>query len=423
MDGVIGPDSTEVHAVLERLLLERGGYAALDMLLILGWLRYVDVERWRNGDLAYLEDALLPDGPRVRRALELARRYVSALGLAPGRDPRMSCERTGRNVGLRASRDVDFDDLLGSHFQRPAEEGQLDLFVDSGAAVLRKDLVQALAQQQTGRASRLLEQMAREAADIAAFRRLLETQRDWLQDPANLSAAVVALTEDIEPLANRVLGTSASGYLVPLWRRATALLGERVFEPSAPELHASFAAARSLDWEGVCQAVQSEANWAQHPVLAFRRANALYLLGRRVQSLGAWHALFWNHPQAAARLIGATDQPDTALAAAWARFCKSVVSGEPALFPAWRLLTDPDNVGHRIEDTGEETSARSSHPVRAFRLVASLTDRGVTRPSVPNAEEIAVRRNLREESPALFEIFLRQREAGGCVPAHRGGSQ
>ena len=53
--------SAEVHNAVDRLLLEQGEYSPLEYLLSEGRLLYSDYERWRGGELGYLDEALFGD--------------------------------------------------------------------------------------------------------------------------------------------------------------------------------------------------------------------------------------------------------------------------------------------------------------------------------------------------------------------------
>ena len=60
--------TAQVHAAVERLVMEHGGYVPLELLLATNRLPYEDYRAWRDGRLAAL-DAVLADGARETRIL------------------------------------------------------------------------------------------------------------------------------------------------------------------------------------------------------------------------------------------------------------------------------------------------------------------------------------------------------------------
>ena len=395
----------EVRATVDRLVLEHGSYSPLDLLLTLGFLRYRDLERWRSGRSGALEDVLAGDPPRLRRVLGTAGGYARTLGLEPWQEPCYAWRAGEPGDALALSRVPALDALLCTHYRRRSAP-QLDLFFDSAAVVLLRDITGALAQRRGEQAARLVGRLRAEHprhSSLPGLERLLGAEQRWQGEESDPIPAVVELRRDIVPLAHRLLGGLARDYLVPLWRRAAQRLQGRPFDPRSPDLHASYAAAQALDWDEVCVAVEAEPGWRRQPVLAARRAGALYLLGQRERSLQQWYRLFWAHPLEAGPLSTDPDQPDPGLRAAWAGFCDGPLADRAGLFPAWHLLADP---GRSLRHA--HTADREAETVESYRLVAQLLDCRDGGGATPDQAEIAVRKQLRDLEPDVFAVFLRR---------------
>ena len=80
---VVDDSLRSIPAAIDRLLLEQGVYAPVELLLVLGRLRFADYEAWRCGDIATLEPALSDAQVGLDKLLEEAATYARALGLEP----------------------------------------------------------------------------------------------------------------------------------------------------------------------------------------------------------------------------------------------------------------------------------------------------------------------------------------------------
>lgn len=119
--------STNVCCAVDRLLLEQGVYAPLELLLAEGRLSFFDYEAWRCGGIATLEKLLTGNPEPIRALLEQAGRYAAALGLRAERREHLSWEE-GAGQQLHISSDAVLADLCCIHYLRNANEVQLDLF-------------------------------------------------------------------------------------------------------------------------------------------------------------------------------------------------------------------------------------------------------------------------------------------------------
>jgi hypothetical protein len=72
-----------VIAAAEAALAQRKYVAAVDVLVGLGWLQSVHVERWRQGRVASLQELAAVDGARMREAVQVLGEWARAGGLTP----------------------------------------------------------------------------------------------------------------------------------------------------------------------------------------------------------------------------------------------------------------------------------------------------------------------------------------------------
>ncbi|MBS4099068.1 MAG: hypothetical protein KGZ83_19790 [Sulfuricella sp.] len=394
-------DFPTVRNTVDRLLLEQALYAPLELLLAEGRLSFADYEAWRCGEIATLEELLAGNPARIRARLEQADHYAAALGLrAERREYPAWGEGTGRQ--LRISSDAALDDLCRIHYLRNANEVQLDLFMDNSGNVLVNSVVAALASRRAEEAATLLERL-RETDPSHLRLGGLEALCAAAQRPvmADVEAETAFLEGNLTPLATAELGAAARDFLTPFWRRLGEALGERPFAVEMPQMHASYALARALDWAGVRQAVLAERTWRDSPLLRLRLAEALYHLGERREALAQWCLLCWDFPRDAERALAGGKLPDKELQPAWERYRDLDVEPEPdaPFFPAWLLLERPEL---RAALTAED--APQTHPAgRAYVALHKLPAGAATL----SEQTMALRLQLKQAHPGLFAIYLR----------------
>jgi len=394
-------DDQEVRQAVDRLLLEQGLYTPLELLLAEGRLLFADYERWRAGEVEWLDELLFGDPDQSRELLQQARGYAEALGLVAETLHYHPWGREGERL-LRFSPQGTFDRLFHTRYCKPADQPQLDLFMDATGTSLVNGILAALGGRDYVEAERLLQGLFDSDPgnrQLGALEQLV-TASGRLQGPLEDSAAELAwLRRELAPLAVDLLGVAARDYLAPFWRRLEQALEGQPFDPRRPDLHASYLALRRENWTRVLILVEAEVEWRAQPPLLHRHARACSRLQRPEQALADWCLLCWRFPDQA-EAIGREAEP--LWRACWDEFCGLEPElAEPA-FPAWLLLRHP-GLHARLERTG---ALAGLDPPEAFQLCGELAS--PTAAALPGEALIERRRRLREQDPALFTHYLRR---------------
>jgi hypothetical protein len=381
----------QVHAAADRLLMEQGEVAPVEVLLATGCLAYRDYEAWREGDVPFLEDVLQCPPEEARRLLEEVGARARNHGLEG--EERVYFQWSGQQR-LRCLRGGG-EALFLTAYRPPSDRAQLDLFYDSREAVLVNGLRSALAARGTDEGKRLLRELRRafpHHRQTELFECLVTSQAELgasVDDPA---AELERLLTVIEPTAGKALGAQDRDFLVPHWRRLAGALAGHRFDPRRPQLHGSFAAARAEDWQVVRRTVEAESAWRSAPVLVQRHAAACERLGERQAALADWCLLCWDFPASApdwlpeSRLVGIP----------WTDFQDLDPPLDTADFPAWLLLQD----GIGLSPPQGAANARARE---VFERIQWL----LAQPSGPPDERVlAARRELRAWHRRLFELYM-----------------
>lgn len=393
----------EIHGAVDRLLLEQGVYAPVELLLAEGRLTFSDYEAWRCGQIATLEEALAGNPARIRTLLQQAGQYAGKLGLRAERREFLSWgSLSGR--GLRVSCDAALEDLCRVHYQRGANETQLDLFMDNSGNVLANGIVAALTSRRAQDAARLVGKLLETDpshprlggldALCHAAQKLSAPVTDYLAESHYLEGYLA-------PLAAGELGAGARDFLVPFWRRLAAALRGQTFVAAMPLLHASYPLARALDWAGVKQAVLADAAWQTYPLLRLRLAEAAFHLGERSTALATWCRLCWDFPTEAEQALASGALPDKELQPDWERYCDLEVEPEldAPFFPAWLLLKRTE-----IRNALAAEEAPQIHAAgRAYVALHDLLASG----SALSERTMGLRQKLQQAHPGLFAIYMR----------------
>ncbi len=384
----------EIHAIVDRLLLEQGEYSPLELLLAEARLSYTDYEGWRCGLISTLDEVLAGSPERIRSMLEVAARYASSLGLQSDRREYIAWK--DRTV-LRLSADAAFEGLCCRHYRRAGNEMQLDLFMDNSANVLVNGIIDALCSRRGADAQALLEQLqplnhprfAVLEALCKAAQKLNDPVRDYLAESEYLEAYVA-------PLATAELGIAARDFLSPLWHRLADALRGAAFSAESPLLHASYPLAAAYDWAGVKASILQVPEWQEFSVLQSRLAEAEYYLGEREQALLLWCRMCWDFPLSAEQSL--LKAPDKNLRAAWERY--RTLEIEPELdiryFPAWLLLERKPTKNIKPGNLPDD------RPGRAYGALQELLaeGRGLTE------NTMALRLKLKQAHAGLFGIYM-----------------
>lgn len=406
----------DLQAQVDALLLEQGAFAPLELLLATGRLLYTDYEAWRRGEVGRLDEVLMGRREAVREELEHAAAYARALGLMEQAQELAAARDAGSGTrALRVSDDSRLATLLASRYVPAQSAPQMDLFFDNPVVALVNGVARALAAADAAEAARQLDRLyAKEPnhSELPAFDRLLDALSHPGRPIADCHGELEFVT-GITPDAWRLLGARARDLLVPLWRHLAQALGSTPYSPQAPMLHASHAWSEAHAWDEVRASVLREPQWWRHVPLALRLIESSLRRRRRAEALSGWFQLCWQAPERVPEALEALRFPD--LHAVWQRFVQA--EEEPleeegrqraltaADFPAWLLLDEPA-LARRLPELPIGASAGEEHYRLAHRWI---TAREARRP----AEEMALRKDLKERQPALFEKLLRRVEEDG----------
>ncbi len=302
---------------------------------------------------------------------------------------------------MRFSQESRLDDCFHRAYRKPRDQSQLDLFTDTSSTYLVNGINQALKTLNPGDARQALDRLYETAPDhshLGELERLVEAL-DRLDTPVtDAEAEMEQLLSETVQLAERHLNKACNQLLIPLWRRLSSTLQNRPFDPSHPDLHASYTAAQARDWPGVRQAVEREADWPRQAVLLERHARACAHLSDQAAALHSWCLLCWQFPQLGDRLDSCGD---SSLSGSWHEF----LDLEPELpaeeFPAWLLLHLPGLASIAPDGDGDIPCPDS------YRTLYHLQRNRRQPTAAANSEHaMALRARLKQQAPLLFRHFL-----------------
>ena len=399
----------EAQAQVDALLLEQGAFAPLELLLATGRLLYADYEAWRRGEVARLDEVLMGRREAVREELEQAAAYARALGLAEQRQEFLAPDDSGSRSGAaRISADERLAALIATRYVTARSAPQMDLFFDNPVAALVNGLTQSIAALDAHEAARRLNRLYWQEPnhpDLPAFDRLLAALERLGRPIADCGEELEFITA-VAPEAWRLLGALARDLLVPLWRHLAEALGATPYSPHTPMLHASYAWREAQGWAEVAASVLEEPQWWCHVPLAVRLIESGLRRRRRGEALFAWFQLCWHAPERVAEALEALKFPD--LQAPWQRFLEwedglfEAAGGSapgPADFPAWMLLEEPALARRVPQELPVGASAGEERYRWVHRWIAA-------REAGRAAEEMTLRKTLKERQPALFAKLL-----------------
>ena len=378
----------QTQSCIDQLLLDQGELTPLDFLLAQGHLQYGDYEAWRQGATTPLAQHLFGDTAQIVRSLRDLADYARSLGLAP--EP-VCYTPWGGGQPLTFSRDETLDRLFHQVYRKPADQPQLDLFMDSAGTSLANGIMLALTRRDVTEAGTLLGTLYR--ADpghphLGALERLVEAAHASETPAGDPRETLRELQEEILPLAEALLGRESRHFLVPLWRRLGAALKTHPFDPARPALHASYTASRALDWQAVLDSVEAEPDRRDQPILLRRHARACEHLRRAADALMDQFELCWRFP---AQAIPAPADTGAEMTRAWQMFHNLEPELEVPVFPAWLLILRPALANWLPQP---ETKAP-----RDYRLVFALQRTG--------GDAVSLRAQVKALNPALFRHFIR----------------
>ena len=384
------PIDRQLQQRLDQLLLETGEYSPLELLLAEGRLMYSDYEAWMLGDIEYLEDVLFGDPEHIKSMLRQAQDYISKMPMLTAQQ-----ESTAKSF----SRAPQLDGLFKTVYRKAQDQLQMDLFVDGGAGNLVNGITQALSQNDSDEARRLLEQLYDTQPDNTKLNDL-ETLVTFSEQPLATDNANVLdqLQNQINALAQAHLAQNARGYLIPQWRRLTELLAAQPFDPTHPNMHPSFSGIHAMEWHTVKQSIEQEPNWRNQPVLLSRHVQACTRLWQSADAILSWFYLCWRFPQDTD--IDAA-QADRELRDAWLDFLDLEPELPVSTFPAWHLLNKPGLIKtlHEPEEDAPDD--------QLYLTVHSIVKANLSQDS---NQEIRLREKLQEIDSVFFQHYINRVE-------------
>ncbi len=392
--------AAELQAQVDSLLLEHGSFAPLELLFETGRLLQVDYEAWRRREVPQLDEVLMGDRATIRMELEQAVAYAAALGLTAESQELHAAQAAAPGGALRISADARLAALLSSRYVR-APAPQMDLFFDNPVVALTTGIANALAAADALEATRLLDALYGKQPnhpDLAGFDRLLEAFAR-MERPVTDCRELLEFMTGVTSTARRLLGARARNLLVPLWRHLAESVRALPYSPEEPRLHASYAWSQAQDWQAVKSSVLAEPQWWQQAPLGLRLVESALRRRQRAEALSAWFQLCWHTPEKAGEAVETLRGTD--IHALWQRFLdcedEAFAAGD---FPAWLLLQEPALARQLPAELSPGNTATQEH----YRLVHRwLAARAAGR----EAQDLALRRQLKERQPALFASLLR----------------
>ena len=392
--------AAELQAQVDSLLLEQGWFAPLELLFATGRLLQLDYDAWRRREVPLLDEVLMGDRNAIRMELEQSAAYARALGLTAEPQELHAAHAAAPGGALRISADARLAELLTSRYVRAAAP-QMDLFFDNPVAALTSGIANALDAGDAPEAARLLDALYAKQPnhpDLAGFDRLLDALAR-IDRPVTDCRELLEFIGGVTACARRLLGARARNLLVPLWRHLAESLRALPYSPDEPQLHASYAWSQAQDWQAVTASVLAESEWRRHAPLGLRLVESGLRRRRRAEGLSAWFQLCWHTPEQAGEAVETLGWSD--IHALWQRFLDSEDEALAAQdFPAWLLLHEPALARQLPADLPPGDTAAEEH----YRLVHRwLAARAAGR----EAQDLALRRQLKERQPALFTSLLR----------------
>ena len=388
---------------IDQILMDNGEYSPIELLLAESRLLYNDYESWMNGEIDYLEDVLFGDPDHIKTMLQQAQSYVAQLPMLKAR-PLLPVPQYNVRQAKQFSRNPSLEKIFNTRYEKADDQPQMDLFVDGGAGNLINGIVLELSNNDFIAARRLLEQLYDIQPDNSKLNDL-EVLVRYAEQSENSPMPVVEdlyyLQNQLTAMAQTHMAARSRGYLVTQWRRLTKALSSHSFDPAQPELHTSFSAIQSLDWNTAKQAIENEPQWRNHPVLLLRHVHCCTRLWQLNDALLSWFYLCWLFPQDTD--INAA-QADSALKSDWLEFLDLEPELDPKVFPAWYILNKPGLI-KTLPDLGSQknTPCDETYKIMQRMLAAQQSDK-----SILPGMDISLRQELLAVDPVFFQHFIKR---------------
>jgi len=109
-----------VAAAGEAALAARGYVTAIDILIGVGWLASTQIERWRRGQLPYLERGATANLSKIGTALRLLRCWAEGRGLRPSQTVYLAATRERRPLRFSKTGEHTVERAYHTHWVSPA---------------------------------------------------------------------------------------------------------------------------------------------------------------------------------------------------------------------------------------------------------------------------------------------------------------
>jgi len=385
----------DICEAIEKQIMELGCYSPIEWLLQSGYLQYVDYERWRMGELPYLEDSILCPKDKLISQLNKGEHFATQFNLVIQTQPLTSWQSASA-MTLKISRDPKLSRLLARLRLRQNDVPQMDLFMDNPSVVTENKLINALNNRELAKAQSLLAQLVQQVPNhpqLSDYNGLIAYAQQ-IQKPLaadSIRDELEHLKTTILPVAQKLLRQTTRDYVAPAWRRLAKALTDSACQDSSSDLHASYAWQQMQNWSEVKNSIINTPNYQQQPVLLARLAEAFWYLQQWGQCLLCWCHLFGLDAKFSAEEI--EYQADARLLLMWHNFKDQELSDED--FPAWLLLHEPGLI-HHIDNQFFENADQPLLEVVVHLLRARLQ----------GDDEMEWRRQLQKLNPALLRVFL-----------------
>ncbi|MDX8390742.1 MAG: hypothetical protein R8M38_09660 [Mariprofundaceae bacterium] len=383
-----------IPALVERTLANYGAWDAVSFLLLSHSLKQSAYEKWRMGEVAYLEDAVTSNDQRVLDMLEIGLEHARGMGLCSAV---MTWHGWGVAHPLQLFRDQEMNAKFQVRLAPKKNRRQLDLFMDAPHIVLLNRVRQALLNRSPERESlfdRAMNELASEPALIRldAIRTAITTPR--IDHPI---AWFDHLTDVIMPAALDEFPHRSMDIMASLWRTAANAMVHIDFDPERPSHHASQAFLHANAWESCLESVAQIPRWFEHADLHDRRIAALSGMHEHEAETEAWMIYCWCCPNAAKAALIKADLYGCGLHRLWKQFSqldpKQNIEDFPALIALQKQLNDKQPV---IFEYAQDTLGWH-HYQQMTSLLASEQH---------GEANIPLRTALKTSSPWLFHTFL-----------------
>lgn len=385
---------------------KNGNFCLLDWLIANQHLEYNDYDKWRNGELEFLDSCIKLNSDEMELLIDSVEMNCRRLKLS--NSPRVYYQwNTDGGIQLSASRNRDIHKSLTQTWARAQDVPQLDIFLDNSDVGTENDLRGALENRHFQQAREKLRELARINSAhprLGVYQDLVNYGGHMESNPltpdaseeflASMREEISGLETEVEPLAREVLGAQARDYLAFAWRRLASGLRDVPFNPESPQLHQTHALEKIPNWSAIKEILNSEPGLFEQPVLLRRWAFAHRQLGENNFYLLGWCHLFERHLDWATHIVEDRDEPE--LYDLWEQFHDNEEEMDPAWFAGFILLK------HRglIHQFPRFPAFTHSCTIAVVDLLTEMLEK---------RDETEARRKLQVTARPLLEIYLHRR--------------